>query len=189
MKKYLLVLPLLLIATSLYSQLPPFLEGKLVYPVYNFHPFTGVIKTENTALTYNTDLDYKVVIDVWNKITDSTQINGALREVARTYNLNVANGVPVEKLKMAVVVHGPACEAILNDETYQKKYGITNPNLELIKKMSDDGVKFYVCAQSIGILQIPRESLAPQIEVSLSAKTALITLDQLGYSYLDVNED
>ncbi|MCA6078879.1 DsrE family protein [Fulvivirga sedimenti] len=189
MKKFLFLVAVILLSSNLYSQLPPYLEGKLIYPVLNFHPFMGVIKTENTSLTYNEDIEYKVVIDVYDRIKDSTQINDALREAARTYNLNVANGVPAEKLKMAVVVHGGACQAILDDATYQDKYGVPNPNIPLIARMSEDGVKFYVCAQSIGILQIPRESLAPQIEVSLSAKTALITLDQMGYSYLNVNED
>jgi hypothetical protein len=38
-------------------------------------------------------------------------------------------------------------------------------------------------------MNLPAEKLAPEIEVAISAKTAFITLDQLGYSYLNVNED
>lgn len=149
----------------------------------------GVVDVEFTALKYNPKIDYKVAIDVYDKSSDSTQLNGAIREVARTYNLNLANGVPKEKLQMAVVIHGGATNAVLNEEAYLEKYGVENPNLETLAILKELGVDFYICSQSLGMKNIPPENIIRDVEVALSAKTSFITLDQLGYTYLNVNSD
>lgn len=191
MKKVLFLGLAIFFQSILFAQdsLPPHLEGKIIYPAIDLHPFMGVFKIENTVLKYDSTLDYKVAIDVYDKVSDSTKINGALSETARTYNLLIANGVPQEKLKMAVVVHWLAVYAILNNEAYEKKYGIKNPNIDVIRALKDLGVNFYVCAQNLGFFDIPSSDLTPEIEVAISAKTTFITLDQMGYSYLNVNED
>jgi intracellular sulfur oxidation DsrE/DsrF family protein len=185
----LVVLALFQFSSFAQDSLPPYLEGKIKYPAFKFHNYMGVIDTDNTVLKYNSAIDYKVVVDVYDKIKDSTQLAGTLREVGRSYNLNIANGVPKEKLKMAVVINGWAVYAVLNNEAYEKKYGIKNPNLEALKLYKEEGIEFYICGQNLGFFNIPQEDLATEIDISISAKTALITLDQLGYSYLNVNED
>ena len=107
------------------DSLPPFLEGKMKYPVFNLHKYMAVIDTDNTVLKYDASIDYKVVIDVYDRVKDSSKLAGTFREVGRTYNLNIANGVPKDKLKMAVIIHGGAVSSILNDTAYEKKYGIS----------------------------------------------------------------
>jgi intracellular sulfur oxidation DsrE/DsrF family protein len=176
---------------SIFAQdsLPPHLEGKMKYPAFKLHTYMGVVDTENTVLKYDPLIDYKLAIDVYDKVKDSSKLAGTFREVGRTYNLNIANGVPKDKLKVAVVIHGGAISSILNDGAYEKKYGIKNPNSEALRVYKENGVQFYVCGQSIGFMNIPQEDLAPEIEIAISAKTAFITFDQLGYSYLNVNED
>ena len=185
--KKILILSLIVVSNSLFAQLPEHLEGKMTYPVFDFHEWVGVAKTKAKALKYDKDLDYKIVVDVTDKVSDSTKVMSTLLEVARTYNLNIANGVPKRKLKMAVVVHGGAFYGILNDEAYQEKYGTTNPNLEAIKIMKKEGVEFYVCSQILSFRNTPPENISKDIEIAVSAKTALITLDQMGYTYMNVN--
>ena len=115
MKKLSVTLVCLLFPTLLLAQLPKHLEGKMTYPVFDFHPMVGVVKTKAKVLNYDKDLEYKVAIDVTDKVYDSTKVMGTLLEVARTYNLNIANGVPKRKLKVAVVIHGSAIQGILNN--------------------------------------------------------------------------
>lgn len=188
-----LILPLCLLLLMAYSinaqenTIPPYLVGKIAYPAVNTHPYMGVISMDSTALRYDPSLEYKIVIDVYEKSKDSTQMNNAIREVARTYNLNVANGVPENKLHVVAVIHGWAIDAILSDTAYKEKFGRSNPNVKTIKALKDLGVNIYVCGQNLGYFNIPEENLLPEIEISLSAKTAFITLDQMGYSYLNVN--
>lgn len=70
-----------------------------------------------------------------------------------------------------------------------RRYGVKNPNTEALKAYKDQGIEFYICGQNLGFFNLPAKDLAPEIDISISAKTALITLDQLGYTYMNVNED
>lgn len=187
MKKISLSLICFLFPALLFAQLPDYIKDKMTYPVFDFHPMVGVMKTKAKALDYNKDLGYKVAIDVTDKVSDSTQVMGTLLEVARTYNLNIANGVPKRKMNMAVVIHGGAIQGILNDEAYQAKFGVPNPNLAVIKEMKKEGIEFYVCAQVLAFRQVPEENVMKEVDLAISAKTALITLDQMGYTYMNVN--
>ena len=180
----------ILFHTFLYSQdsIPQHIKEKIFYPAIELHPFMGVIKNDYSALKYDPKLEYKVALDVYDKVSDSTKMNTALVQVARIYNLNIANGVPKDKLKVAAVIHWLAVNAILNNEAYEHKYGVENPNIELIRTLKELGVNFYVCSQNLGFMDIPNNNLAKEIEVAISAKTAFIHLDQLGYYYLDISE-
>lgn len=160
----------------------------MTYPVFDFNPWVGVMKSKAKALKYDKDLEYKVVIDVVDSPGDSSSIMRQLTEIARTYNLNIANGVPKRKLNMAVVVHGGAIYGLLNNEAYQERYGIPNPNAEAISIMEKAGVDFYICKQVLSFRRIPDENILKEIDIAVSAKTALITLDQMGYSYMKVSE-
>ena len=64
--------------------------------------------------------------------------------------MNIANGVPIDKLKIAAVIHGYGMDAILNNEKYKEKYDVENPNTETINQLIDLGVDFYVCGQNLG---------------------------------------
>jgi intracellular sulfur oxidation DsrE/DsrF family protein len=189
MKSLLILCITLLLGASTHAQLPKFLEGKVIYPVFDQHPWMGVIKTDVDGMAYDKKLEYKVVIDVYDEVSDSTRLHGSLREAARTYNLNIANGVPQDKMKMAIVVHGMAVDAILTNETYQNRFGVENPNLELLNAMRENGIDLYVCGQNLGYMRIEKSSVAEPVKVTLSAKTTFITLDQQGYTYMNVNED
>mgnify|MGYP001038939621 FL=1 len=187
MKKFLITLSITLLPCVMFAQLPPHLEGKMEYPVFDFHPFVGVVKTKAKAFKYDKELNYKLAVDITDGITDSTQVMGPLREVARTYNLNIANKVPKRKLETAVVLHGSAIYGLLNNDEYQKRYGVTNPNIEVIELMKKEGIEFYVCAQVLAFRRISEESITKEVALSLSAKTALFNLDQMGYTYMKIN--
>ena len=170
MKKIILFTLFLTISNSIFAQLPAHLEGKMSYPVFDFHPWVGVADNKSKVLDYDRNLDYKVIIDVYARHKDSTSVMGTLQEVARTYNLNVANGVKQRKLKMAVVIHGGAISGILNEEAYQEKFKTSNPNIEVIKLMKKEGIKFSVCGQNLAFRQTPPEDVLKDIEIALSAK-------------------
>ena len=120
-------------------------------------------------------------------MNDSTKVNGALLEVARTFNLLLANGAPKEKVKVAAVIHAQSVLSILTDPAYKERFGIPNPTLPLIAKLKEAGVDLYVCGQNVGYYDFKPEEISPDVKIALSAKTALITLDQMGYSFLNVS--
>lgn len=171
------------------SKIPPHIKEKMTYPALDFAPWVGVIPIENAAMPYDPSLDYKIAIDVYGSVKDSTQIHSSFTEVARTYNLHIANGVPADKIQIVAVIHGGMSLAAGTNEAYQEKYGLDNPNMLAIKELEKVGVKFYMCGQSMSFWNIPAESITPEVGIAISAKTIFVMLDQMGYSYLDVGED
>lgn len=88
-----------------------------------------------------------------------------------------------------MVIHAQSVLSILTDEAYKEENGISNPSLPLIAKLKEAGVELCVCGQNIGFYDFKPEQISPDVKIALSAKTALITLDQMGYSFLNVSGD
>ncbi|WPL24524.1 DsrE family protein [Thiorhodovibrio frisius] len=53
------------------------------------------------------------------------------------------------KLKLLPETSWLACRAVLKDQAYKARFGSVNPNVELLGKLKDAGVKLYVCGQAI----------------------------------------
>ena len=127
---------------------------------------------------------YRVVFEATEYPGETTDINRELTVVARFLNMHGKNGVPIEDMDVAVVVHGKTLLAMLNDEAYAEYYGTKNPNLGLLMSLADAGVKFYACGQSLGFRGWGKDDLAEPVQVGLSAMTMLVTLQADGYAFL-----
>jgi len=127
---------------------------------------------------------YRAVFDVATYSNDMTALNRRLVSVARFLNMHVRNGDRVENMDLAVVVHGAAWKSILNNDTYQARFEIDNPNLELVMKLHAAGVKFYICGQTMAFVGIQKKELASPVKVALSAMTMLTVLQSEGYALL-----
>ena len=118
---------------------------------------------------------YKAVFDIAQDPVPAS-VNRNLVSVARYLNMHARNGVPVEKMNLAIVVHGPAVKNLLDTDG--------NPNLELIALLQDAGVKIYVCGQSMAFGGFAKSELADGVQLALSAMTMLTTLQSDGYALL-----
>lgn len=127
------------------------------------------------------DQDYKVVFDVAKGTEGTGEINGGLWHVARAVNLFATDGKPAENLEIAVVIHGSATSAVLDDNTYEARYLKKNPNTELIQKLKAAGVKLYVCGQAIVDSGYYYQNVRDEIEVVLGAIAAEVKLANEGY--------
>lgn len=193
MKKAILVFLILMTSAVVpaisQESMPPHIAGKITYPLLDFAPWVGVMPIENAAMPYDPTLDYKIAIDVYGTVKDSTKMHSAFTEIARTYNLHIANGVPADKIEIVAVIHGGMSLAASTNVAYQEKYGIDNPNILAIKELEKVGVKFLMCGQSMSFWNIPAESITPEVKIAISAKTSFVMLDQMGFSYLNVSDD
>ena len=95
--------------------LPPPIKESITYPALDFHPWIGVMPVEDPVMTYVPTITYRVALDLYGTMKDFSAIHPAILEVGRTYNLNIANGVPAEKIQIAAVIHGGLVQAILNE--------------------------------------------------------------------------
>lgn len=127
---------------------------------------------------------YRVVFEATEYPGELTEVNRELTVVGRFLNMHGKNGVPLEDMDVAVVLHGRALLAAFNDEAYQRLHGVRNPSLDLLHSLADAGVRFYACGQSLGFRGVDKSVLAEPVKVGLSAMTMLVTLQADGYAFL-----
>jgi intracellular sulfur oxidation DsrE/DsrF family protein len=127
---------------------------------------------------------YRAVFDVAGYSDDLESLNSRLVSVARFLNMHARNGTPVENMELAVVLHGAAVKNVLGDNAYRARYETANPNLELIGRLHEAGVRFYVCGQSMTFGGVEKSELTSEAEVALSAMTMLTVLQNDGYALL-----
>jgi intracellular sulfur oxidation DsrE/DsrF family protein len=128
------------------------------------------------------DQTYKIVFTLTKAPKAPNKVNSALDHVARTVNIFVAAGVPLDHLKIVAVAAGPGTELVLDNAHYKAKYGVDNPNLDLIKQLHDAGVNVSVCAQAMGEHHLKYSWRAKDVSLSLSALSTVITLQHEGYA-------
>ncbi|KPM33554.1 Hypothetical protein I595_457 [Croceitalea dokdonensis DOKDO 023] len=124
---------------------------------------------------------FKVVFDIMDSPEDVQQRNASIETAARFLNMHGQNGVSPERMKVALVVHNKASKDIITDSAYQKRFGTNNPNAKMVQQLMDAGVEFIFCGQSSLSRDFPKEETIAGVQLSLSAMTALIQLQNEGY--------
>lgn len=124
---------------------------------------------------------YKAVFDIMDSPESHQQLNPAIETVARYLNMHARAGVPITHIQAAMVIHNKASKDVMSDDAYGARYGMNNPNSDLLNQLSKAGVEIVFCGQSSLSRDIPRNSLIPSVQVALSAMTALIQLQDDGY--------
>ncbi len=138
--------------------------------------FGKVWAIDNPDFKVDTTKTYKAVFDIMNSPESHDKVNTSIETAARFLNMHAQSGVPAENLKVALVVHNKASKDIITDKAYQKRYGTNNPNSKLIKALQNAGGKIVFCGQSSVSRGFPREEVIEGVQLSLSAMTALIQL-------------
>lgn len=160
--------------------LPPYLaaaqEGEAL--IRKAGAFTPI---PNPGFTADRSLELKVVWDVTEAPASPSETVPGLSRPANFFMLAEAEGVPRARVHLALLVHGGATTGLLANAHYRTAKGVDNPNIALLKAMSDAGVQIIVCGQSLVRQKIAREQLLPFVKVSTSATIARATLHAQGY--------
>ncbi len=164
---------ILLSGSQLYGQ-----DASPYVPDYGaIHDLENVIKPDPAK-------DYKIVIDLKTDQSNPKQINYGLNNVARMLNLHGVGGVPLQNLYVSVAIHGGATNVVLSDAAYKGRYGVINPNRELIKQLKEAGVNLYVCGQSLKARGYDFGETDTNIEIGLSMLTIVTERLMDGYGLL-----
>ena len=145
------------------------------------HSAGPVFDVPNPDVETPTDIQYRIAWEMVNPAPSPDRINVHLETAARFLNMHARAGVPVENLHLALVVHGQAGKAMRDDIGYREKEGVDNPNKELIRELHEAGVRIILCGQTAAARDLPRDRLLPEVEVALSAMTALLLLQEEGF--------
>ncbi|WP_158782615.1 DsrE family protein [Pantoea sp. BAV 3049] len=124
---------------------------------------------------------YKVVFQIQNGHQPKQSVNSELDHVARTVNLYVAAGVPLQNLKFVVAIAGSATPVVLDNQHYHEKFGVDNPNLPLIARLKQAGIIVSVCDQAVAGHNYPFDWVDNNVTHALSNLTTVTTLQQQGY--------
>ncbi len=173
-KLLILLLVPILIAMSLNVSAKRLIEG--------YGDFKPVANT-----SFKTPKKVKAVFDVYTSNEDNEELNRGINTVARFLNMHIDAGVKKKNIKAALVIHGKAGKDILTNRAYDKRYITDNPNAELLKKLHEAGVQIIVCGQTVEFRGYKRDEILDFVDVSLSAITALISLQSQGYQLITFN--
>lgn len=136
--------------------------------------------------SYRPDLTgtYKVVFGLTGAAAKPGDINPGLERVARTVNLYVWAGVPLNHLHFVAVASGRATAIALDDAHYRQRYGVDNPNLPVIAELRRAGVDVAVCGQAVAEQGYPFNAVDAHVTLALSALTTITGLQQQGYALM-----
>ena len=116
---------------------------------------------------------FAIAFDVAAKAEEGAR-NRGFESAARFMNMHVAAGVPEDRIKLAVVVHGRAALDLVAGED--------NASQAMIEAMLAKGIRFILCGQSAAAQGIAKADLIEGVELNLSAMTAHAQLQQDGYT-------
>jgi intracellular sulfur oxidation DsrE/DsrF family protein len=181
MKDILFFSTFILFSTSIFSQEIKPVKGPVI------QNFGQVYAVENPDLLLDKNKEYKVIFDIYSDEKRVKTLNASINTVARFINMHALHGVDPTNLKIVVVLHGEATKNALSDEAFEDYHTIKNPNTELIQALKALHVKIYVCGQSFLSRGFERKDLSQDVELSLSALTALVYYQTEGYQLITFN--
>ncbi|GAA0872155.1 hypothetical protein GCM10009117_13020 [Gangjinia marincola] len=171
MKKFFSLLLLLTLTSIGFSQRPE-------EPISDFGNTFQVDQPEfKTAINQK----FNVVFDVGRSVTDHTSINPLIETAARFLNMHILAGVPKENINIALVIHGEAANDLLTNTAYRGKFNVANPNAPLITALATHDIQVILCGQTAGYRELTKEMLLPEVDLALSAMTALVQLQNQDY--------
>lgn len=156
-----------------------FAQEKKAGPI--IQDFGKVWAIDNPDYKIQSNTEFKVVFDIMNSPDDVSQRNASIETAARFLNMHGQSGVTPKNMKIALVVHNKASKDIITTNAYKARFGVENPNAEMVRQLMDAGVEFVFCGQSSISRDFPIEEAIPGVQLSLSAMTALIQLQNDGY--------
>ncbi|MDA0314639.1 MAG: DsrE family protein [Bacteroidetes bacterium] len=174
-KPFLLVAAVLLLSFTAAGQTPqfPIVKG-----------FGGIYEIQDATERPDGTLEYKILVDLTSPSEDPKQISRFVDNVARLMNLHGLAGVTKDRIKLKVVLHGGGIFNVLNDENYQKKYEVANPNLAVFAALEEVGAEILVCGQSLIVRNLKTSDLWPGVTIAHSALTTITTYSMKGYIVL-----
>ncbi|QNM83908.1 DsrE family protein [Sphingomonas sabuli] len=144
-------------------------------------PAFGKVARVDSDMALPADATWKHSFDV--AAGDKGKFNRGLESAARLANMMAEAGVAGDRMRIAIVVHGPAVLDVANARRYAAAYpGAANPNAALVAALVAAGMDVWVCGQSAVGQDVAKADLLPGVKMAVSAMTAHAELQRQGYS-------
>ena len=145
----------------------------------------GATYTPVPAVTFGGDpsLTYRFAWALAESADSAGHVTPGFLAPARVLNTLVADGVPRERIHLAIVARGPAAIDMLDNDAYRAIKGRDNPNLPILRALSAQGVRLIVCGQTMMGRKLPRDGFPPFVLVSRAATVAQARLAAEGFTF------
>ncbi|MDH3712128.1 MAG: DsrE family protein [Cyclobacteriaceae bacterium] len=161
--------------------LSPSLAQDMVNPV--IETYGGIYDIPEATVRPSSDLEFKVVIDLYSGSASPDKLNPALNNVARMINLHAIGGA-IQSMDIVLAIHGQANDVVLSNNHYFDRYNVDNPNVELIRSLKAAGVKLTVCGQSLIGNNVTADQVLEEVDIATSMLTTVTTYQLKGYALL-----
>jgi len=148
------------------------------------HEYGETFTVPQPDLEVDTEAEYKVVFDIAQAPEDPAVLNPYFNTIARFLNMHAYAKVDKAQLKPVMVVHGSAAYGLLKNKFYKEKFGVDNPNLDLLNKLHALDIPVILCGQTAGARDISVEKRWGKTQLALSAMTALIQYQNMYYALI-----
>jgi intracellular sulfur oxidation DsrE/DsrF family protein len=156
------------------APVPPLIAGALPYV-----PIAGAVAAPDKGRAY------KVIFDVTRAAEQPGRPVDGVLFAATDLSALRGQGVPERNTKFALIFHGPAVDGLLDHAAYRAKFGMDNPNLEMLAALKRAGVEVMACGQYLGAMKIDPSTLSRDVSIAAEAYLTLITYQNNGYALLE----
>ncbi|RKQ96347.1 intracellular sulfur oxidation DsrE/DsrF family protein [Kushneria sinocarnis] len=157
-------------------------SDRAVHPV--IQEYGGVIpRSDDNTNQPDPDKTYHVIFDVFHGGDDPAKLNPQLDRLARAVNVFAAHGVDPDHLDFVAILHGDSTRSVMTEQAYQKRFGVANPDSDVIAALEQAGVQMEVCGQALSRRDISEEMVNSQVDVTPSSLVTLAMYGQKGYAY------
>jgi len=102
-------------------------------------------------------------------------------------NMHVDAGKARGQLNVKIVLHGNASYSLLQNQHYNDKFGVDNPNLGLLDALANAGVEIILCGQTAMHRNLSADRRIPTVTLALSTMTAIVQLERQGFTLINFN--
>lgn len=127
---------------------------------------------------------YKAIFDASHFADSGSQLAPAIASASQALNALAACNVPLTNAKFVIIFHGASLDALWENEAYQERFSIRNPNLPVLAKLRKAGVELYVCGQTLASEKVDARELSPDVKIASDASIVLMTYQNKGYALL-----
>lgn len=146
--------------------------------------YGGIYEIKDATERPDPNGEYKIIVDMTTGASSPEQISRWVDNIARLINLHGLAGVPKDKIHVKVVVHGAGIFTLLDNEAFQERNKVDNPNLKVYEALKEAGVEIYVCGQSMVARGFKKDDLWSGTIIAHSAMTTITTYVPQGYVLL-----
>jgi intracellular sulfur oxidation DsrE/DsrF family protein len=145
---------------------------------------SGFVVIPNAAVPPERAHVYKAIYDATRAAEKPSQVLPALDMAGSELNALAVSKIPLRNARFVVVFHGSALDGILDDAHYRAKYGVSNPNLAVLRRFQRAGVEMFVCGQNLAFEDRDPRSIAREVKVASDALIVLMKYQNSGYALL-----